>query len=48
MERKYYLYEEETTLEHIMEYLEDFMQNGNPNILEDIGITAEDVEIGEE
>lgn len=45
MRRKYFLYGEETTLEHIIEYLEDLVQNSfNPDLFEDLGISCEDVE----
>ena len=45
MERVYYLNGEETTLDAIIEYLEDLLcYNGNASIWEDFGIDFEDVE----
>lgn len=46
MERIYYLDGEETTLEAILEYLEDLLQyNGNTDLWEDFGISFEDREL---
>ena len=45
MVRKFYLNNEETTLDAILEYLEDLLLcNGNSAIWEDFGISFEDVE----
>ena len=45
MIRKYYLNNEETTLDAIIEHLEDLLlYNGNSAMWEDFGISFEDVE----
>lgn len=46
LERKYYLNDEETSLEAILEHLQDLLKsNGNTEIWQDLGIDFEDVEI---